>query len=166
MAGKIFSSRDEISLDDALHDFVFLVHDVLEKEESPADDTEALCEQLDIGLVEVAERYQRVHEMCAALTMDVLTLTIHNGKMFHELRDTMRVLEALAAPTNGTPFDKAFQTLKREGKPRVSAVSAKPGDSDELEMDVQLSFTEESLAEALRVAINEYNSETVFEVLN
>lgn len=74
----------------------------------------------------------------------------------------MRVLEALAAPANGAPFDKAFQTLKREGEPGVSVGLA---GANTLE-DTRLTFTEESLAEALRVAINEYNSETVFEVLN
>jgi hypothetical protein len=166
MAGKIFSSRDEISFDATLSDFVFLVHDVLEKDEEPAAGIEDLLAQLDTGLVEIAEAYQHLHELCAALAMDVLTLSVHNGKMLNELKVALRALEALAAPPNGQPFEKALLILKREGEPDISAASVNPADPNEIEMNIQLTFTEEKLAEALRIAISEYINETVFEALD
>jgi hypothetical protein len=164
---KILSSRNEVGFTEALQEFVFLVHDVLGKDIAPADTDELLMQQLDTSLVDLAIALDETSDKITSLSMDIIQLKIQASRLLGDIKMATAVLEALAhPPIDSAPFKKALQVLTREGDAVVTPLVTSDVDGHGYSgVEVDISFSEASLSEALRLAIQEYNSEAAQEVL-
>lgn len=160
MAGKIFSSRIETTTDvEELQGLVFVAHEILNKDEEPAEDSALLMAQLDSAIMGIAEKVEMLTHTTHLLSMDVIQLSLQSVVLVREMKLYHKIMTALNAPVNnGAAFTKALSILQREGMPHVSSSYGN--------VDVQLSFTEDKLAEALRLAISEYNAQTTEDAAN
>lgn len=153
--GKIFTSREEPTGVDVMQELVFLTHEVLGLDEDPADDLDTLTEQLENSVVEVCVRLDESDTKIAMLSMDLIQLSLQNASMVGDLRAALKMLEALGRPANTSdePFLRALSVIRREGDPEiVTHANSQNG----IEVDVKLTFTEDKLAEAFKLAVEEY----------
>lgn len=152
---KILTSREEPTGVELIQELVFLTHEVLGVDEDPADDMAELTEQLENSVVEVCVRLDESDTKIAMLSMDLIQLSLQNATLVGDLRAAMKMLEALGRPANTSDaaFVRALSVIRREGDPEiVSRASTENG----IEVDVTLTFTEDKLAEAFKLAVEEY----------
>ena len=154
MGRKIFSSREEPTRLDLLQDLVFIAHSALGNEDEPSENEIAVLTQLETAMLELAELTQYQSQQLTAQALDLFQLTMQNMSMIGDLRTALNLIEALARPVNDSDaFHAALKTMRRESDPEIMSQST--GDAG-IEIDVALTFTENKLAEALKIAIEEY----------
>lgn len=160
---KILSSREEPTDIETLQELVFIAHDVLGVQEDPSDDPDDLIDQLEQGVLDMGIRISDQQNAIASLSMDVVALSIQNSRLMGDLKLSLKVMEALAREVNdGASFGKALSVIRREGDPEiVNRMTTENG----IEVDVTLTFTEDKLREALKLAIAEYITQTAASIL-
>jgi hypothetical protein len=161
---KIFTSRDdELNSIEDLQELVFVAHTALDRDDDPDSDPEMLKVQLDVAVMDMAELIETQRHQIHMLSMDLIQLSLNQALMARDLKVSVLLLEALAKPVNDTePFLKALALMKREGDPEITTVG---NDSNGIEIDVKLTYDEEDLAEALKLAIGEYIAGTAEDTL-
>ena len=156
--GKVFSSRTEQgSSVEHLQEIVFLLHDTLELDTDPAETTEDLMAQIDSAAVQLSLESEEMRNTMDALAKDLIGLTTSNIVLRHELRGAANLLTRLLDPvTDEHALAAALTVLRREGDPKLDTVTG--DDDDEIPFAIELTFTEDMLAEGLRCAIEAYNT--------
>ena len=157
--GKILSSRDEPSSVETLQELVFIANEALQINEDPAEDEGELIGQLENGVIELCVKLDEQDVKISMLSMDLIQLSLQNATLMSDLRGALRVLEALGRPVNvdEDPFVRALSVMRREGDPEiVNRQSTENG----IGVDVTLTFTEDKLAEALKLGIEDYINRT------
>lgn len=165
MTKKIFSSREDDDLADieTTQELVFVMHDVLGKDEDPDEDPELVQLQLEAGVMDMAELIETQRHQIHMLSMDLIQLSLNHTLMMRDLKVSAVLLEALSLPViENDPFLKALAILKREGDPEITTVG---NDANGIEIDVKLTYSENDLAEALKLALGEYIDCTAEETL-
>lgn len=156
--GKILSSRDDPTDLESMQDLVAFAHDALEFDEEPADTVEELATQIELAVLGMGDRLRDQSVQIAMLSMDLIELSIRSAGMAKDLRDAVKLIEALAEPVHDTDaFKKALLIMKREGDPTITT---RANDDHGIEVDVDITFEENDLEEALRLAIGEYITST------
>jgi hypothetical protein len=159
MATKTLSSRDP-SLDDLeqLQEFAFILFDVMEEDEEISDDRAEVMEQIQTGILALAEEYEELKLQNNAMLHDLIGLSANNISLMMELRRCAMLLAALAnPPSEKILLDMALQVLRKEGNASLSTIEDEESDSGIL-LDVNITFNEDDLREGLAAAINEYNN--------
>ena len=156
MPGKILSSRHEVFFEEALQELVLIAQSILGRDLDPADDEDELIEQLLEALIEIDERVDHDKTHIAMLSMDLISLSIRSTQMMAELKMAMKLIEALARPVvDDAAFANALKIMRREGDATI-ITKGDEGDTGAIEVDVELTFEENKLSEALKLAIAEY----------
>lgn len=157
--GKILTSREEPTGVEAMQELVYLAHDALGRGEDPAEEPHELMSQLETGVVDMCVKIDDQESKIAMLSMDLIQLSLKNAALVSDLRGALKILEALGRPVNPDDdvFLKSLSTVKREGDPEiVNRQHTEHG----IEVDVLLTFSEDKLAEALKLGIEDYVNRT------
>jgi hypothetical protein len=160
---KIFTSRDEPNSIESLQELVFVAHTALDRVDDPDSDPGLLRVQLDEAVMDMAEMIELQRHQVHMLSMDLVQLSLNQAMMASDLKVSLKLLEALAKPVNDTnAFLRALALMKREGDPEITTSG---NDANGIEINVKLTYEEEDLAEALKLAIGAYIADTAEETL-
>lgn len=158
----VLSSREDQTSGDELleqlQELVFMANDIANIADDPADEVEDLLEQLEAALFVLADTIEENQVEIRGMANDLISLASHNHTLALELKRCAQLLIALSAPpTDEEVLDRALQVLRREGNAQIKSVEDESNDSGIL-LEVELTFREEELREAFRLAILEYNN--------
>lgn len=115
MAGILQSREDDPSIAEELQSYVFVANEVLGIDEDPADEVDELLLQLDIGIIEMANKIEDLKEIQHKLSLDVVNLTLQLSSAVRRAASVTEMLAALAAPIGGSALNEANKIIRKVG---------------------------------------------------
>ena len=164
MGTKIISSREsDESIAERLQGISILLNDIAEVTEEPPEEVPSLLSQLELNLLLLGVQVEELRQSQSVMYSDILTLSVQNAEMMHDLNNCAALLLALTdAPSSHDLITDAVDIMRHAGDAKIDTTLSDDVDhNDETEamiLDVQVSFSEDGLRKGLAAAITQYNN--------